>query len=173
MPCWFHRLMISHAADSDQALGGATQRHVARCAACRQFHESCQSLGQRLRNEAARAGNASEQQTRRILAAVGDRPGHARRVQLPVRVAVAACLAVAVLIAGTLLVDRSGPPESPPGPTRLPTPPNVNLTRVIQNPLATEMENLTADTQSGVRFLVACLDVSPAPAGRGAVPRPN
>jgi hypothetical protein len=165
--------MISHAADSDRALGGSTQRHVARCSACRQFHESCQSLGRRLRDEAARAGNASELHTQRILAAVGDRPGHARRVHWPVRVAAAACLAVAVLVAGTLLVDRSGPPESPPGPTRLPAPPNVDLARVIQNPLATELENLTADTRSGVRFLVACLDVSPAPAGDRPAPRRN
>jgi hypothetical protein len=155
--------MISHAADSDQALGGSTQRHVARCTACRQFHESCQSLGQRLRDEAARAGNASEQQTQRILAAVGDRPGRAQRVHVPARMAAAACLAAALLIAGALLVDRSGPPESPPGLTRLPAPPNVDLARVMQNPLETEMKNLTADTESGVRFLVACLDVSPAP----------
>jgi hypothetical protein len=53
----------------------------------------------------------------------------------------------------------------------MPAPPNVSLTRVMQNPLETELENLTADTQSGVRFLVACLDVNPAP-GRTRAVRP-
>jgi len=48
--------------------------------------------------------------------------------------------------------------------------PTVNLdkiapatawTSILERPLTAEVRNLTRDTESGVRFVVACLDVSP------------
>jgi len=76
----------------------------------------------------------------------------------------AACVAVALLIGIMTLMrtDRSAPPTIRPVPT-------VNLTgadlktwtRLVERPLANELENLASDTESGVRFVVACLDVSP------------
>lgn len=72
MFCRFFRMMISHAADADGALGHMTQRHIRRCHNCRRFCESCQTLGDALRAEATDLSRGCELLTERITGSLTD-----------------------------------------------------------------------------------------------------
>jgi len=165
MLCWLHRLMISHAADSDGELNRFTQRHVRRCAACRAFHEQCETLGRSLRSEAAALRPVSRQVAEQISRAAAEPPQPSVTLSARLKWAAAACLVVATLISVAVVMRTNQSPE----PTDIPTP-TIGLTEaqletawthLLKHPLANELDNLTSDTESGVRFLVACLDVSP------------
>jgi len=105
---------------------------------------------------------------RRILTAATARTSGKYRLPINLRSAIAAaCIAIAVLI-GALLLTL---PENRPLP---PDPPQIaGLHRVVdpklpaawagfvQKPLTDEIENITHDTESAVRFLVACVAVDP------------
>ena len=165
MPCWFYRLLISHAADSDRDLGTPTRRHIARCAACRSFHEGWQTLGRDLRSAAADPGKISGPASGQVSHALARQPERSIPTSTGVKLVAAACLAVVASI-GILAVmrpNRTAPPTRHQVPaialtgTELAT----TWTRFMERPFADELENLSSDTKSSVRFLVACLDVSP------------
>jgi len=165
MLCWFHRFMISHAADSDRELVRFTQRHIARCARCRRFHDEWKRLGRDLRVQAARLTPASGQVAAQISRALAEPPRPCVTLSARLKWAAAACLVVATLISFAVVMRTNRSPEPPSVPT-----PTIGLTeaqlktvwrRLAKHPLATELDNLTCETESGVRFLVACLDVSP------------
>lgn len=163
MPCWFYRFMISHAADSDRELGGRTKRHIAGCAACRSFYEGWKRVGRSLQAEAAALKQAPRHVTQQISRALAEPSRRRAPMSAGLKLA-AACVAAAVLI-GVMTLMRTDRP-APPADRQVPT---VNLTgadlktwtRLVERPLANELENLASDTESGVRFVVACLDVSP------------
>jgi len=141
----------------------------------------CLSLGEGLRREAARSvenGVLPADFSRRILAGV---PASGRSAQSEERITpairwwrpalAAACIAVAALI-GVLFVTSS--PSEPP----VAAPASIDglyklmgdghptaWAGFIEKPLAGEIENLTQDTASAVRFLVACVRVDPTQAG--------
>ena len=167
MPCWFYRFMMSHAADSDREPGGRTKRHIAGCAACRSFYEGWEKVRRDLQAEAAALKQAPRHVTEQIARVLAE----PRRRKAPISAGLklaAACVAVATLI-GIVTLMRTDRP-APPADRQVPT---VNLTgadlktwtRLVERPLTSELENLASDTESGVRFVVACLDVSPAPRG--------
>lgn len=178
MFCWLYRFMISGALDAGGELSAATQRHIENCGGCRGFHQMCLSLGEGLRREAARRDGDDELSAdfgRRVLAAVSaTRHGRAERFALPIRwwrpALAAACIAVAALI-GVLFLTSS--PNEPPVavPARIdglyklmgdghPT----AWAGFVERPLADEIENLTQNTESAARFLVACVRVDPTQA---------
>jgi len=164
--CWFFRLMISLAADSGGPVGRLTSRHLARCASCRRFHESCHVIEETLRFDAAQYARASGQFTHGVLSRLASAQLSNRRRPIRAVLAVAACIAIAA--AAAVLLTR--PATQPPGPSRATiavfVPPDADpgtaWTRLIQRPLVAEAQSLTNDTESGIRFLVACLDVNPA-----------
>jgi hypothetical protein len=175
MRCWFFRLMISIAADSDGCVGRATSRHMSRCADCRQFHQQCRLIGRRLRSEAGGWQRASGRASRGVLARLdGGPPPAAQDVRvrgIRVGLAVAACIAIAA--AATMFLTRR-PTESPAPPFVAAGPaipvgmnPPTAWIGLVERPLTTEVRSLTRDTESGIRFLVACLRVGP-PADQAA-----
>jgi len=181
MFCWLYRFMISSALDAGNELSAATQRHIESCSDCRGFHQVCLSLGEGLRREAAcsvEEGALPADFSRRILAGVpasGRSEQSEERFALPIRwwrpALAAACIAVAALI-GVLFVTSS--PSEPP----VAAPASIDglyklmggghptaWAGLVGKPLAGEIENLTQDTASAVRFLVACVKVDPTQAG--------
>lgn len=169
MFCWFFRFVISSAADSGSPFGRWTSRHVTRCASCGQFLQSCHTIGTRLRSEAA----GWQPSYRGVPSFTGVRlPSH----NSPIRVALAtaACLTISAALLLFHSIPARPPHVSSPTTTAI-IPTGAQWTtkwvELIPNPLAAEAENLTSDTESGIRFLVACLDVRPLAAS--TAPRPG
>jgi len=164
MPCWFYRFMISHVADSDRELGGRTKRHIAGCAACRSFYEEWETIRRGLQAEAAALKQAPGHVTEEISRVLAEPPHRRVLISTGLKLAAAACLAVAALIGvpAAMRTNRSAPPTDAQVPTITLTGADLKTwTRLVERPLASELENLASDTESGVRFVVACLDVSP------------
>jgi len=169
MLCWFFRFMISSAADSGSPINRWTGWHVTRCASCGRFLQSCRTIGVHLRFEAA-----GWQHSYRVVPSFTgiQPPSHGSRIHTAL--AAAACLAIGVAVLFSLSVPARRPRASSPASTTIiPTgaPWAVQWAELIRNPLAAEAENLASDTKSGIRFLVACLDVRPLDAGMS--PRPG
>jgi len=165
MMCWFFRLMISLAADRGDCVGRLTGRHLARCASCRRFQESCRTIEEALRSGAAQYAQAFGQFGHRVPLRLTDSQRRHRAWPLCAALAAATCIA----IAATAAIFLTRPATQPPQPTvtiAAFVPPEADLetawTRLVERPLVAEAQSLTNDTQSGIRFLVACLDVSPA-----------
>jgi len=135
MFCRFFRLVISHALDGDKQLSGLTKRHVRTCAGCDQFYKTCQWLADDLRREAAIVSHEGgcEVLSGRILAAVTCRRRETYKVGIKLwPIITAACVG--------LNLPKSWP-------------------RLIETPLASEFKNIMYDTESAVRFLIACVAV--------------
>ena len=180
MFCWFFRLLISNAADADSGLSGRTERHIRRCASCREFYEACLSLGEALRREAAVskdefAGRLSE----RVLTAVPGRRAKTYKLTIKWRpVMAAACVAVIVIASvGVLFLTHS---KNRPDTNQYQAGGEIIHDLVaedflgawptlVEGPLPGEIENLTSDAVSAVRFLVACVAVNPTE-GRNELP---
>ncbi len=165
MLCWFFRFMISNAADSGGSIGRWASRHAAHCASCGQFLQSCRAIDLRLQSE------APSWQAVPIVAGIQS-PGHVFRIRMAL--AAAACLAVGAAVVFFHTIPAKPPQVSSPAAAAIipvDTPWTAKWVELIPNPLAAEAKNLTSDTESGIRFLVACLDVRPLAAGAG--PRPG
>jgi hypothetical protein len=166
MLCWLYRSTISNAADSGSPISRWTSRHIARCASCGQFLENCRTIDACLRSEAAEWQGGLEQPSGRML----PNPARARMQSpshgFPIRTALAAaaCLAIAAAVLFSFAIP-AGPPQPSPAIriTFIPAgaPWAMQWVQLIPNPLALEAERLTRDTESGIRFVVACLDVRP------------
>ena len=165
MLCWFFQFRISNAADSGGPIGRWTSRHAAHCASCGQFHQSCRMIDLRLRSE------APSWQAVPIITGIQS-PSCSFRIRMAV--AAAACLAIGAAVVFFHAISAK-PPQVPSPATAamipVDTPWTAKWAELIPNPLAAEAKNLTSDTESGIRFLVACLDVRPLAAG--AAPRPG
>jgi len=172
MFCWFFRLLISNAADADASLPARTQRHVNRCRRCREFHTVCMSLGNELRREAAVLnGDLRPQLTKRILAAVPRQHGKTKRLPVNWRPMIAAA-SLAVIASAAIAVLSLMPRKNGPNANQYKKATQMiqslgagelldNWPKLVEGPLPREIENLTSDTTQAIRFLVACVDVSP------------
>ena len=168
MPCWLYRFMISHAADSDREPGERTRRHITGCAACRSFYEGWEAIRRGLQTQAGAPKQTPQQVAERISRALAEPPRRRDPISTGVKLAAAACLAIAAMIGVRAIMPTERP--APPTDRNVPT---VDLTgtdlktwtRLVERPLASEWENLASDTESGVRFVASCLNVSPVPRG--------
>jgi len=174
MFCWFFRLMISHTVDADTQPSPITEKHIRHCTSCREFHQTCQSLAEGLRQEAA-ISNDNVWFSGRILTVVTCRRSHTYKVGMKLWTAAAvACVALIVLIGALLLVtQRKGRDNAQSSQTQMvdaiqelrtlyrQVGKDLPIIRpgTIEKPLANEFKSLTNDTQSAVRFLVACVAV--------------
>jgi hypothetical protein len=170
MFCWLFRLMISHAADGDNPLSPAAEKHIRHCEDCRYFYSTCLLLSERLKSEIVSPDrNLSVRLRKRVLTAMP----HQQTKTISFRIkwwpaAVAACLTLIVLIGAMFFVKRLN--------DRLTAIRDVrtdirNLQTIvgkefpaawpelIEGPLANEAKNLADDTEAAVRFLVACVTV--------------
>lgn len=170
MFCSIFRFMISHAADSDSRLSETTEKHIRHCVSCREFYETCLSLGKGLAREAAISNEeVSERLSNRILMAMPHRQTEAYKVRMKMRPMVAAACVALIVLTGVLFlaVRRNGQDTNPSGRVE----PIAALRDLvgenfaakwpglIKEPLANELNNLTNDTESALRFLVACVAV--------------
>ena len=159
--------MISHAADIDRPIGGITKKHIERCETCRRFYESCRLLGDGLRAEAEDLSSSCEQRIERIKEGLAGPSRRSRHIPIRLRhFAAAACIALAATAA---VMFMSRPPEPKP-PAEEPFMPisylqgtdlQASWSGLLEEPLAGEMKSLARDTESAIRFLVACVDVNP------------
>ena len=160
MLCWFFRRMISHAADGDGDPGRLTQWHLSRCQFCQQFHTECHLLEQRLRREAPRWAADPRQAPMSSV-----QPNETRAsLSWAARGAIAAAVAVLASL-GVFLPTRPQSPITPPDVAVAASGPPISEQRhwtgLIENPLIAEVQSLREEAESGMLFLVACLDVSP------------
>lgn len=177
MFCSIFRLMISHAVDGDSQLAGTTEKHIRHCASCREFYKTCLSLAEGLTREAAISNQeVSERLSVSVLlwSPYGLKRMPRRRTETYSvglrrrRTVAAACVALIVLMGILLLaVRRDDEDAGPPGQVE----PIAELRALagedfaagwpglIKEPLAGELENLADDTESALRFLVACVAV--------------
>jgi predicted anti-sigma-YlaC factor YlaD len=186
MLCWFFRFMISHTVDKDSRPSGITEKHIRHCADCRQFYKSCQSLGERLTLEAAASNDGiSSRLSEHILMAIPGRRTEVKNAITKIWIpAAAACVALVVLIGAFLLVgQRNGRDNVQPDRTQMAVAIHelrsvyrqlgqeltITWPLAIEKPLASEFKSLTNDTQSAVRFLVACVNVDIADAEGGVL----
>ena len=180
MYCWLFRLMISHAMDGDKQLSKRTTRHLRHCASCRQFYKTCLSLGEGLRHQTATSSReAPGHLSERIFAAIHTQQPKTYKVGMKLGPAVAAACVGLVAVTGVLLLFREPKKRQPNEYDKaVQVARNVavsvqNLTGnrlttaqfpqgwpgLVEEPLASEIRNLTNDTQSAVRFLVDCMSV--------------
>ncbi len=170
MFCSIFRLMISHAVDGDSQLAGTAEKHIRHCASCREFYETCLSLGEGLTREAAISNEeVSERLSARVPKVMSRRRIDTYTVRLRLRpIVAAACVAlIALMVVLFLAVRRDGQDAGPTGPVEpiaeLRALAGDNFPAVwpglIKEPLANELNNLTNDTESALRFLVACVAV--------------
>jgi hypothetical protein len=176
MVCWLFRLMISHTADKDNQPSDIIREHMCNCADCREFYKTFQSLGERLTREALISDSrTSRRLNEHILKAIPSRMTETNKVRIKLwTAAAAACLALIVLIGASLLVFKPNAPDIvQPGRDKMTVAIQelrsiyrqvgqdlpITWPQVIEEPLANEFENLANDTESAVRFLVACVAV--------------
>ena len=171
MFCWFFRLRISGAMDGDGVLSRAAEKHIRHCANCREFHSRCVSLADRLRNKAAVLNDGTcSRLNARILRAIQYRQVDAKKAGIRLRpAALAACLALTVLVGVLFLAKHrnnqvGGKAISGTEIQVIRNPGGGDFAGAwsgfVERPLANELENLENDTESAVRFLVACVAVN-------------
>jgi hypothetical protein len=169
MICFLYKLWISHKLDSDGRLSGAAARHLTQCPPCRRFYRAGLTFSGRLRADACMEGWLMETPIRqRVMSVVRRR---AVRAAAPIRrsAALAACLALVAL--GALLFFQPGPtPPPPPGGTSLlervlPVTEAEALNVDVTQPLTDEMERLSADLRSTMKFMGNVLSVVLKPRG--------
>jgi len=187
MFCWFYKFMISHVQDKGRSPSGITEKHIRYCSDCRQFLNTCRSLNKRLTQEAAVLNKRLPKYlSENILSAVKNHGTQIHKVRMKLWIpAAAACLAFILLTGALMLLTRRhhGRNNIPPDRSQM-TIAFQELRKVygqvgrdlpatwpqlIERPLAGEYERLTNDTQSAVRFLVACVDVDIARIDRGTL----
>jgi len=170
MFCWLFRLMISHAADGDNRLSPAAEKHIRHCEDCRCFYSTCLSLSERLKSEIVVSDrNLSVRLRKRVLTAMP----HQQTKTISFRVkwwpaAAAACLTLIVLIGAMLFAKRMNDRMTAIRDVQIEIRNLQTLVgeefptawpELIEGPLANEAKNLADDTEAAVRFLVACVAV--------------
>jgi len=166
MFCRLFKMMISHAADVDKSLSGIVRSHTERCENCQRFYESCQLLEAGLKAEAKDLSSSLELPTERIIDGLSgpSKLSYHAPVGLK-RLAAAACIAL-VAAAGIMFISKPLEPHPPAEPAMsisdlLPTDLEATWAGFVEEPLAGEMKSLADDTESAIRFIVACINVEP------------
>ncbi len=182
MFCRIHKFIISSVLDSDKPLWSVTKRHLDRCAECSRFHTLCRTMGWRLKVDSRLLdGLVSENLPERILEDVTVAKASRVPVSISLRplLAVAACMLFIAVPSAVLLLRR--PSVVTPNRTQYNAAADavrdiyasgtllaggltLDRTRsslLAENPLQNEIRNLTADTESAVRFVIANVGVAP------------
>ncbi|MBE0535458.1 MAG: hypothetical protein IH624_07285 [Phycisphaerae bacterium] len=172
MLCLAYRWKISNTFDSNLELSARCRRHLMRCDACRSFFRSSLALGERLSLEAALAQpSVPARLGGEVTALISRSAGVGNRVQTSHRrAAAAAACAAAVLMpvvfaaVGYFRADRT-PPSAGPEPVAVQafgtdTAPLATFAqsvgRLLERPLAAEVEALQRQGKSAIEFLLVC-----------------
>ena len=184
MFCKLHRWHVSRSLDDAQPLPKATARHVAKCDACRQFHQDSLAVARRLAEQGTPSPvTVSPDLHARILLRCG-LAGHAARphrasaswrahLSLPAALA-AAAVAAMLAIAGARYFAAPPKPTPPPGgPKQIAKPPApkppvpavadaeaafpVAVEQALRKPVEDELTLLREDAKVAAGFLLACI----------------
>lgn len=186
MVCWLFRLMISHSADNDNHPSGIIREHISHCGDCSEFYNTCQSLDESLTREALISNSrTSSRLNEHILGAIPSQRTKAHKVVRKLWIAAAAASVALIIVtsASLIVMNRDGRTNVPPDPqqmtiaiqelrsvyTQVGRDLPISWPPVIEEPLASEFENLASDTESAVRFLVACVAVDIADVEGGSL----
>ena len=175
MLCWLFRFAISHTADADNPLGSATTRHLKTCISCREFYDFCRLLninlhvGAKVLNRDIPA--ALQEQILHSIDEIGTKNSNTRIKIWPI--AFAAVLTVIILLGGIYYFTGHQVPKTPVHQNELNVAgvteelsglvaTGIEWTKsdgALENTLKVELQNITDDTESAVRFLFACVNV--------------
>lgn len=170
MICFLYKRWISHKLDSDGRITGAAARHLARCPSCRRFYRACLALNGRLRADACMEGWLRETPIRQRAMSVIRRRAPRTVFRTSRAAALAACLAFA--LAGALLFLEPAPSHdtTPEGYASLklldrvlPDTDGEALNMEVTEPLTAEMERLSADLDSTMKFMGSLLSAALRP----------
>lgn len=167
MFCWFYRLMISNGLDGDNRLSEKTKKHIRHCPSCREFYQTCLSLSETLTRQTAITDHQlTHRLTERVMSAITPQQTRHRHIRFKLRpILAAACLALVLSLVVFFITGRDNQNSAQPGTVELIEQLQALVSQAspaqfpdsIEQPLAGELENLIADTESAARFLVACV----------------
>ena len=182
MLCWFYKWKISDTFDGDGSLSDGCRRHLLQCNHCRQFFKSSIALGERLSLEAAlTCPDVPAQLRQRIALTVSSSNRKTLKPPFSIRRSVAAACVAAVLMTALFAVTahrRGGGSDVEVVPasamlqsifyTDEMTVDNLpeSVGGFVERPLAGQLEAIAKQTESAVKFLIACTTVEMPGAGQ-------
>ncbi len=182
MFCWFYRWKISDTFDGDGSLPDRCRRHLLQCDRCREFFKTSIALGEQLSLEAAlTCPDVPAQLRQRIALTVSSSNRKTLKPPFGIgRSVAAACVAAAVLMTALFAVTahrRGGSDlEVAPASAMLQsifytdeiTIDNLHesVGGFVERPLAGQLEIIAKQTESAVKFLIACTTVEMPDAGQ-------
>ncbi len=166
MFCWYFKYLMSRAADSNRQLSQCTRNHIEHCEKCRKFYTLCRSMDARLRQQTEGSDSKLSSHLRqRIINSVSEKKVKTYKVGIRLRTVLAAAAVIAVVLAGifVLSLDREKTVQQSDiglaGRFERLSGIASGLPGLIENPLATEIDNIEEDTESAVRFLIDCVSI--------------
>jgi hypothetical protein len=168
MFCWFYRLTISHSNDVDRPVPKITERHISKCSDCRDFYLACNSIGQALSAEAKLINRnypslSNDYIMQNIAESRANNSVHKMRYR-PIAIAAGIVL---VLVLSLVFIPTGQEPENIDNLddaiadlTGIINPQRGDaLTRMIEEPMKIEFQNIIGDTKSAANFLLTCVDI--------------
>lgn len=176
MFCWSYRWKISGTLDDGGSLSDRCRRHLLQCQRCGEFFKSSIAIGERLSLEAAMTSPDIPPQLRqRITLTISNSNRKTSKPSFGIRRSVvAACVMAAVLMTALFAVTahrRGGDSDVEVAPasatlqsifyTNEMTVDNLpeSLGGFVERPLAGQLETIARQTESAVKFLIACTAV--------------
>jgi hypothetical protein len=169
MLCFIFKWKISRALETGKPLSGRTRRHLAGCAACREFYRLGEEMEHRLTDDAASLlSNPRPQLAERVRRAIGESgttsvhtpPRLASRALKP---AFAATVVLAVIGASLFWLVRSRPSGMPPLNPLLKIEGRradfVSAMERAESPYHQEIQELKKTFQSTADYLAACFNI--------------
>lgn len=175
MLCWFYRWKMSDLFDGDGSLSDRCRRHLLQCYRCREFFKTSIALGEQLSLEAAlTCPDVPAQLCQRIALTVSSSNRKTPKPPFGIRRRVAAaCVAAAVLMTAlfTVTAHRRNDSDLEVAPasamlqsifyTDEMTVDNLpeSVGGFVERPLTGQLETIAKQTESAVKFLIACTTV--------------
>ncbi len=175
MFCWLFRITISLACDGDKSLWQVTQRHLTKCLHCREFHNFCLSLDEKLpKDMEGLIQHVPDSPHERILNNIKNTTKTTYRKEIAAwPIAIAAVLAMIIIIGGIYYYQMHQESKITMKQEVVSSTDIINdidelsaaglqwamAYKKLEDPIKLELQNIVNDTKSASRFLFACVDV--------------
>ncbi len=173
MFCWFYKLMISNTMDRDCRLPKMADNHIHRCTSCRDFYDICLSFEQGLSRQSVVLNHKfSERINHRVVSATVKQTLLSQKARInwkPILTAASVAMIISLLILSLVTYSNykrkiRSSRELLIVVQNLGDNVKAKWSQPIEQSLAGELQNLVNDTESAVRFLVACVPPPAQPA---------